>query len=431
MTLCPSFAEFAKTDGRDAVGRVDDGRASRNLGLLLDEDRAARLEIADDVDVVDDLLADVDGRAVVLERELDRLDGALDAGAVAARRGEKNALDHRHSVAGCQRADCATRIPAMTTAPPMSCVGPNVSPSHAHATTVATTGSSVATIDARVAQMCRSDPVSSENVTIVPITTMNATRAQTGAEYSDRFPCSETSSPRTLPREVPQRLDDRPEQRGEEEAVERERGGVAVPALALGHQEVRGERQRAAERGRDADRAEGDARPQLDDEREPGEAQRDRDPDPPSDVLLVDEPREERDEQRRGELDEERDADREVLDRDEVEPLHERDADEAERDEEEELAAADPQPRRRDHEQEREEEDRGARVADLRELERREPRAEDDLRHAPVDGEERRRGGDHDVAEPRLVVRAPLGEQRGGVDHEPAGYPPTLCRFGA
>ena len=89
-------------------------------------------------------------------------------------------------------------MPAITTAPPMSCVGPNVSPSQAHATTVATTGSSVATIDARVALMCRSDPVSSENVTIVPITTMNATSAQTGAVYSERFPWSETSSPRTL-----------------------------------------------------------------------------------------------------------------------------------------------------------------------------------------------------------------------------------------
>ena len=69
----------------DAVRRVDDRRARRHLGLLVDEDRAARLEIADDVDVVDDLLADVDRRAVVLERLLDRLDGALDPGAVAAR----------------------------------------------------------------------------------------------------------------------------------------------------------------------------------------------------------------------------------------------------------------------------------------------------------------------------------------------------------
>ena len=241
---------------------------------------------------------------------------------------------------------------------------------------MATTGSSVATIDARVALMCRSDPVSSENVTIVPITTMNATSAQTGAEYSERFPWSETLVVEDVPREVPERLDDRPEQRREQEAVERERGGVAVPALALGHEQVRRERERAAERGRDADRAERDARPQLDDERESGEAQGDRDPDAPPDVLLVDEAREERDEERRGELDEERDADREVLDRDEVEPLHERDADEAERDEEERARGDRPAAATgATTSEEGEEEDRRARVADLRELERREARS--------------------------------------------------------
>ena len=70
--------------GGDAVRRVDDRRAVGHLGLLLDEDRTTRLEVADHVDVVDDLLAHVDGCAVVLERPLDRLDGALDPGAVAA-----------------------------------------------------------------------------------------------------------------------------------------------------------------------------------------------------------------------------------------------------------------------------------------------------------------------------------------------------------
>ena len=68
----------------DTVRREDDRRARGRLLLRLDEDRAARLEVAHDVDVVDDLLADVHGRAVVLERELDRLDRALDPGAVAA-----------------------------------------------------------------------------------------------------------------------------------------------------------------------------------------------------------------------------------------------------------------------------------------------------------------------------------------------------------
>ena len=64
---------------------------------------------------------------------------------------------------------------------------------------------------------------------------------------------------------------------------------------------------------------------------------------PPADVLLVDETGEERDEERRGELDEQRHADREVVDRDEVEPLHERDPDDSEGDEEQELPPADAQ----------------------------------------------------------------------------------------
>ena len=138
--------------------------------------------------------------------------------------------------------------------------------------------------------------------------------------------------------------------------------------------------------------------------------------------LVVDEPREERDEERRGELDQQRNSHWKVLDRHEVEPLDERDPDEAERDQEEKLAPPDAQPRGRDREEKDEEQDRGRRVADLRELERGEPRAEDDLRDAPVDCEERRRRRDHHVAAACLVVRAPLGEQGGGVDHEAAGY---------
>jgi hypothetical protein len=50
------------------------------------------------MEVVHDLLAHVDRRAVQLERALDRLDGPLDTGAVTARRGEKNAFDHRRAV---------------------------------------------------------------------------------------------------------------------------------------------------------------------------------------------------------------------------------------------------------------------------------------------------------------------------------------------
>ncbi len=57
---------------------------------LVDEDRAATFEGLDDVLVVDDLLADVHRRAVVLEGLLDGDDGPVDPGAVAPRRGEQH-----------------------------------------------------------------------------------------------------------------------------------------------------------------------------------------------------------------------------------------------------------------------------------------------------------------------------------------------------
>ena len=81
-------------DGRrDAVGAEDGDRALGDRVVeLLDEDRAAVAQLLDDVLVVHDLLAHVDGRAVELERALDRLHGAVDAGAVAARSGEEDLL---------------------------------------------------------------------------------------------------------------------------------------------------------------------------------------------------------------------------------------------------------------------------------------------------------------------------------------------------
>jgi hypothetical protein len=72
------------------MGREDDHLPFRDLGLLIDEDRSPLLQLADDVLVVNDLLADVDGLAVELESALDRLHGAIDAGAVAARRREED-----------------------------------------------------------------------------------------------------------------------------------------------------------------------------------------------------------------------------------------------------------------------------------------------------------------------------------------------------
>jgi len=68
----------------------DDGRPCRDVVDRVDEDRAELLELPHDVRVVDDLLAHVDGPPVVLERSLDRVDGPLDPGAIAAGRGQKD-----------------------------------------------------------------------------------------------------------------------------------------------------------------------------------------------------------------------------------------------------------------------------------------------------------------------------------------------------
>src|SRR5690242_21888893 len=79
-------------DGRrDAVRREDERRVARHLVHRLDEDRPAPLEIVDDVLVVDDLLANVDRRAVEAQRPLDRVDSPLDPGAEAAWGSEEDA----------------------------------------------------------------------------------------------------------------------------------------------------------------------------------------------------------------------------------------------------------------------------------------------------------------------------------------------------
>src|SRR6266516_724580 len=83
--------------GRDPVRREHADLAGRNLVLGLDEDRAEALEPADDVLVVDDLMADVDRRPVLLEEALDDLDRSVDARAERARSGEEDAAAAAHS----------------------------------------------------------------------------------------------------------------------------------------------------------------------------------------------------------------------------------------------------------------------------------------------------------------------------------------------
>jgi hypothetical protein len=82
-----------RADGRrDAVRREHEARALGHLVGLVHEDRAAVAQRLHDVLVVHDLLAHVHRGAVGLEGLLDRHDGTVDAGAVAARRGEQHAL---------------------------------------------------------------------------------------------------------------------------------------------------------------------------------------------------------------------------------------------------------------------------------------------------------------------------------------------------
>src|SRR5581483_4624127 len=78
----------------DAVRRQDADRTLRYLLLVVDENRAEPLEAPDDMLVVDDVVADVDRRPVLLEQPLDDLDRAVDAGAEGAGRGEQDALRH-------------------------------------------------------------------------------------------------------------------------------------------------------------------------------------------------------------------------------------------------------------------------------------------------------------------------------------------------
>ena len=81
--------------GRHGLGhamcRKDHGGVGfGDLVQLLHKNGAFRLQGLDHVAVVDDLVAHVDGRPELLQRQLDDLDGAVDAGAEAARSGQQD-----------------------------------------------------------------------------------------------------------------------------------------------------------------------------------------------------------------------------------------------------------------------------------------------------------------------------------------------------
>src|SRR6185312_14564546 len=81
----------ALLDGaRHAMGAEDGDAARRHLVDLLDEAGALGAQALDDMPVVDDLMADIDGWAVFLEGPLDDLDRPLDPGTKSPRLRQNN-----------------------------------------------------------------------------------------------------------------------------------------------------------------------------------------------------------------------------------------------------------------------------------------------------------------------------------------------------
>ena len=91
MVRSPRLAASSRTCGATPCAeKTTTAPSGTSLGLV-HEDRAALLQRADHVRVVHDLLADVDGRAVALQRLLDGLHRTVNPRAVAAGLREQDA----------------------------------------------------------------------------------------------------------------------------------------------------------------------------------------------------------------------------------------------------------------------------------------------------------------------------------------------------
>ena len=87
-----ALAGFSADGGRHSMSTKHQRSTSRHVGEFLNKDHAPLLEALDDPLVVNDRVADVQGRPVNLESEIDDLNGIRYAGTKAARRGEQNLL---------------------------------------------------------------------------------------------------------------------------------------------------------------------------------------------------------------------------------------------------------------------------------------------------------------------------------------------------
>ena len=75
---------------RYAMGGKNHRRALRHLVQFLDENRSLLAQRVDNVFIMDDLVAHVDGRPEFFQCLFDDVDGAVDAGAKTTRTGEKD-----------------------------------------------------------------------------------------------------------------------------------------------------------------------------------------------------------------------------------------------------------------------------------------------------------------------------------------------------
>jgi hypothetical protein len=92
----------------NTVGAEDDNGAVGHLIEFIDKYRALGAQVFDDVFVVHNFMANVDGRAEGCQRALDDGDGAFDAGAEAARVGEQDVYASIPTISTSKR----TRWPA-------------------------------------------------------------------------------------------------------------------------------------------------------------------------------------------------------------------------------------------------------------------------------------------------------------------------------
>ncbi len=205
---------------------------------------------------------------------------------------------------------------------------------------------------------------------------------------------------------APPRLEHGPEDGRHPEREAGEREGVASRRLVLPREVVGGERAGREQPCHDADGVQAEVPPHLRHSHQADEREGQRRPHPPAHRLVPHEPGPERHEHGGRELEQEADADRQPLDRDEVEPLHEREPDDAVEDQQRQLVTGDPEAPRGGDRQHRGEPEERARGAELGQPHARDAAlGEDHLGHRPVHREQGGGGGDHRVPEPR--VRSP------------------------